>query len=150
MPMTVQEILDDKVNKGGRTHSLSPDGTVREAVAIMVRENIGSVLILEGDRLAGIITTREVVQGLAGLGERLLDAKVREIMNAAPATVRPDDSADGLRATMTELHITHVPVMQGGKLAGIISFHDIARSAIKDVAFENKLLKQYIKNWPQQ
>ncbi len=49
---------------------------------------------------------------------------------------------------MTELHITHVPVMKADQLVGILSFHNIARSAIKDVAFENQLLKQYIKNWP--
>ncbi|MFY8063627.1 MAG: CBS domain-containing protein [Usitatibacteraceae bacterium] len=55
---------------------------------------------------------------------------------------------DHLRGLMTELHITHVPVMDADKLVGILSFHDIARSAIKDVAFENQLLKQYIKNWP--
>jgi CBS domain-containing protein len=49
---------------------------------------------------------------------------------------------------MTEMHITHVPVMNHDRLVGILSFHDIARSAIKDVTFENSLLKQYIKNWP--
>jgi len=150
MPMTVQEILDDKVVKGGCTYSVAPEAPVRDAVAIMVRESIGSVLVLEGEALAGLITTREIVRSLDTLGARLLDAKVREVMDANPATVHPEDSADSLRATMTERHITHVPVMQDGKLVGIISFHDIARSAIKDVAFENNLLKQYIKNWPQQ
>jgi CBS domain-containing protein len=69
-------------------------------------------------------------------------------MDAKPAVVRPEDSADTLRTTMTERHVTHVPVVKGRALVGIVSFHDIARSAIKDVAFENKLLKQYIKNWP--
>ena len=149
MPMTVQEILDDKAVKGGRTHSVSADAPVREAVAIMVRENIGSVVVMEGAALAGLITTREVVRSLDSLGARLLDAKISEVMDTNPATVLPEDSADSLRATMTERHITHVPVMKDGALVGIVSFHDIARSAIKDVAFENKLLKQYIKNWPQ-
>ena len=149
MPMTVQEILDDKGSLGGRTHGTSPEAPMSEAVATMVREDIGSVVVLEGDCLVGILTRREVVKGLENLGARLLQVKVREVMNPVPAVVHPEDSADGLRSTMTELHLSHVPVMKDKRIVGIISFHDIARSAIKDVAFENKLLKQYIKNWPQ-
>jgi CBS domain-containing protein len=148
MPLTVQEILDDKAPADGRVHAVAPTAPVREAVALMVRENIGSVVVLEGGELAGIVTRRELVKGLDGLGARLLEAPVRDVMDARPAVVRPEDSADSLRTTMTDRHVTHVPVLSGGALVGIVSFHDIARSAIKDVAFENKLLKQYIKNWP--
>ena len=149
MPLTVQEILDDKAVKGGRTHGVAPGAPVREAVATMVREDIGSVVVLDGGRLAGIVTLRELLRGLDRQGPRLLEAEVREVMNPDPAVVHPEDSADGLRAMMTERHVSHAVVMGEGGLAGIISFHDIARSAVKDVAFENKLLKQYIKNWPQ-
>ena len=148
MPLTVQEILDDKAPKGARLHAVAPASTVREAVTVMVREDIGSVVVLEGGELAGLVTLRELVKGLDSLGGRLLEAPVRDVMNARPAVVRPEDSADSLRTTMTESHVSHVPVVKDGTLVGIVSFHDIARSAIKDVAFENKLLKQYIKNWP--
>ena len=148
MPLTVQEILDDKSPKGARLHSVAPDAPVREAVALMVREDIGSVVVLEDGELAGLVTLRELVKGLDSLGARLLEAPVREVMDARPAVVRPEDSADSLRTTMTERHVSHVPVVNGGTLVGIVSFHDIARSAIRDVAFENRLLKQYIKNWP--
>jgi len=130
MPLTVQEILDDKAVQGGRTHGVSPEAPVREAVATMVRQDIGSVVVQEGEALLGILTLREMV------------------MNPSPAAVHPEDSADGLRAMMTERHVSHAPVVKDGRLVGIVSFHDIARSAVKDVAFENKLLKQYIKNWP--
>jgi CBS domain-containing protein len=122
---------------------------VREVVATMVRENIGSVVVMDGDALAGLITLREVVLGLENRGASLLDTAAREVMNAAPVIVQPGDSADGLRSMMTERHVSHAVVIAGGQLAGIISFHDIARSAVKDVSFENRLLKQYIKNWPQ-
>ena len=70
-------------------------------------------------------------------------------MKADPPTAQLEDSVDFLRGLMTQLHITHVPVVDKGVLVGILSFHDIARSAIKDVAFENQLLKQYIRNWPE-
>ena len=78
-----------------------------------------------------------------------VSAKARDVMKANPPVAKPEDTADTLRSLMTELHITHVPVMDEGALIGILSFHDIAKSAIKDAAFENKLLKQYIKNWPE-
>ncbi len=148
MPQTVQEILDDKSPQGARLLSVAPGSPVRDAVAVMVREDIGSVVVLEDGELAGIVTLREIVKALDSLGGRLLEAPVRDVMNAKPAVVRPEDSADSLRTTMTEHHVSHVPVVKESALVGIISFHDIARSAIKDVAFENKLLKQYIKNWP--
>ena len=70
-------------------------------------------------------------------------------METSPPVAKPDDGVDYLRGLMTDLHITRVPVIDHGVLVGIVSFHDIARSAIKDAAFENQLLKQYIKNWPQ-
>jgi len=148
MPLTVQEILDDKLGQGGRTHGIASGAPVREAVATMIREDIGSVLVLEGGELAGIITLRELLKGLDSQGARLLDARAAEVMDPNPAIVHPEDSADSLRAMMTERHVSHAPVLKDGRLVGIVSFHDIARSAVKDVAFENRLLKQYIKNWP--
>ena len=147
-PMTVQEILDDKPVTGRRMMTLTPASPVSEAVAMMVRENISSVLVLDGSKLAGILTLRELLYGLEKFGSKLLDARVGDVMNAAPARIAPDDTADKLRSIMTEKHVTHMPVLDGDELVGVISFHDIARSAVKEAAFENKLLKQYIKNWP--
>jgi CBS domain-containing protein len=149
MPLTVQEILDDKGGGGGKTHAVSPEAPVREAVATMAREHIGSVVVLRDGALIGILTLREVVMGLERLGAALLDTATGEVMNGKPAVVRHDDSADSLRSLMTERHVSHAAVLRDGALAGVISFHDIARSAVKDVTFENRLLKQYIRNWPQ-
>ncbi len=146
--MTVQEILDDKPVTGRHMMTLSPVSPVSEAVTMMVRENISSVLVLDGSRLAGILTLRELLYGLEKLGAKLLEARAGDVMNAAPPRIAPGDSADKLRSIMTEKHVTHVPVLEGDELVGVISFHDIARSAVKEAAFENKLLKQYIKNWP--
>jgi CBS domain-containing protein len=89
-----------------------------------------------------------LLAGLNTLGEGFLQAPCKKVMKINPPVAKPDDPVDHLRGLMTEMHISHVPVMDKGKLVGILSFHDIARSAIKDVAFENQLLKQYIKNWP--
>ena len=76
--------------------------------------------------------------------------KVAEVMVGNPVVADPDDSMDQVRSVMTENHIRYLPVLKAGALLGIVSFHDIARAALKLANFENKLLKQYIKNWPEQ
>ena len=146
--MNVQELLDDKAATGSALHSVGPGASVREAVRLMVSSNISSALVMEGGRIAGLITLRELLRGLDMMGERLLDARAEEVMVREPICVAPEDSVAALRGLMTEYHVTHVPVRRGDELLGILSFHDIARSAVKDALFENELLKKYIKNWP--
>lgn len=150
MSMTVAELLRDKAQQapGSALYSIAPDATVAAAVSLMVQKAISSVLVLDGESMLGLITLRELLVGLNTRGGMLLQTSCREVMKTNPPVAKPDDTVDHLRGLMTELHITHVPVMNNGKLVGVLSFHDIARSAIKDVAFENQLLKQYIKNWP--
>jgi len=146
--LNVQELLDDKAAQGSVLHSVAPGASVREAVRLMVSCDISSVLVLDGGSMAGLITLRELLRGLDMMGERLLDARAEEVMVRAPVCVGPEDTLDTLRGLMTERHVTHVPVRRADELLGIVSFHDIARSAVKDALFENELLKKYIKNWP--
>ena len=151
---TVADLLSDKArqtqNEAKRVlFSICPDGTVAEAIAVMAKNEISSMIVMEAGHMVGLITFRELLTGLDTHGGNLLHAKCRDVMKLKPPVAKPEDSVDHLRGLMTELHITHVPVVEHGVLVGILSFHDIARSAIKDVAFENKLLKQYIKNWPE-
>jgi CBS domain-containing protein len=148
---TVADLLKDKAHQSParRLFSVGPDVVVSEAVALMVQSGISSVLVAENDEMLGLITLRELLKGLNTHGGALMQATCRNVMKVNPPVAKPDDTVDHLRGLMTELHITHVPVMDHGALVGILSFHDIARSAIKDVDFENKLLKQYIRNWPE-
>ncbi len=150
MTLTVAELLKDKVRQGSAPalFSVTPDSALADAIKTMVEKEISSVLVTDGDKLAGLITLRELLVGLNTHGGALTNAKCRAVMKANPAVAKLDDTVDHLRALMTELHITHVPVIDQDKLVGILSFFDIARNAIKDVDFENKLLKQYIRNWP--
>ena len=99
--------------------------------------------------MLGLLNLRELLQGLNSHGGNLMQAKCRNVRRINPLVAKPDDSVDHLCGLMTGPHITHVPVGDHGVLIGILSFHDIARSAIKNVALENQLLKQYIKNWPE-
>ena len=149
MPLTVQEILDDKRDQGGRTHGLAPGAPVREAVATMIREDIGSVLVLEGGVLAGIITLRELLKGLASQGARLLDARADEVMEPEPGH-RP---SRGLRRQPAR-HDDGAPREPRAGPEGraprrhrLVPRHRPQRG--QGCRLRNRLLKQYIKNWPQ-
>ena len=75
--------------------------------------------------------------------------RIGDVMVADPISGSPDDSIEHLREVMTKNHVRYLPVRDGDKLLGVISFHDVAKSVIKETSFENRLLKRYIKNWPQ-
>ena len=151
MSITVAELLQDKARQSPASvlFSVAPDAPTSEAVAMMVSNNISSVIVRQNDVMVGLITLRELLQGLSEHGDALLKTSCGTLMKINPPVAKVEDTADHLRGLMTELHITHVPVMKAEKLIGILSFHDIARSTIKDADFENKLLKQYIKHWPE-
>ena len=151
---TVADLLKDKAQQVRSTpkpalFSTTPDTTVAEAVSSMNKNEISSMIVMEAGAMVGLITLRELLQGLNAQGGNLMQAKCRNVMKINPPVTKPEDSVDHLRGLMTKLHVSHVPVIDHGVLVGILSFHDIARSAIKDVAFENQLLKQYIKHWPE-
>ena len=149
--ITVAELLQDKARQaaGSALFSVAPDVSIADAVNVMVTKRISSILVSENENMLGLITLRELLQGLNTHGGDLMQFKCRDVMKLNPPVAKPDDSVDHLRGLMTEMYLSHVPVMDHGKLVGILSFHDIARSAIKDADFENRLLKQYIKNWPE-
>lgn len=151
---TVADLLKDKATQPQSAlkrgiFSIGPDTSVADAVSSMTKNEISSMIVMDAGEMMGLITLRELLQGLNSHGGNLMTAKCRNVMKINPPVAKPEDSVDHLRGLMTQLHITHVPVMDHGVLIGILSFHDIARSAIKDVSFENQLLKQYIKNWPE-
>jgi len=89
------------------------------------------------------------VQGMAKQGCNLKDAEVSTIMVTEPVVANAEDSVDYARDVMTKSHIGHLPILDGNKLLGIISFHDVARACLKEANFENSLLKRYIKHWPE-
>ncbi|MFM7459513.1 MAG: CBS domain-containing protein [Burkholderiales bacterium] len=150
MSMTVSELLADKAKQapGAMLYMVGPEAGVEEAVALMTEKAISSVIVANEGEMQGLITLREILAALNRQGGSIMQAKCRHVMKVNPPTAKLEDTVDHLRSLMTEMHITHVPVMNHDQLVGILSFHDIARSAIKDVAFENSLLKHYIKNWP--
>ncbi len=150
MSMTVAELLSDKAKQSpdATLFTIAPNALVTEAVALMVAKAISSVIVFYDGQMHGLITLREILSALNTQGGAVTQARCEHVMKLNPPTAKLEDTVDYLRSLMTERHITHVPVLDASKLVGILSFHDIARSAIKDAAFENQLLKQYIKHWP--
>ena len=143
-------IIRDILNlKGSTIFSIAPQGLVADAVSTMVKNDIGSLVVLESGKMAGMLTFREVLKGLNDRSGNMGDLAVRDVMVHEPLTCVPDDPSDSLRESMANQHVRYVPVMEAGTLLGVISFHDIAKAAIKEASFENRLLKRYIKNWPE-
>jgi CBS domain-containing protein len=115
----------------------------------MVSLGVGSLVVLKNGEMVGLLTERDVVHGMVKLGLGLRDVEVKAIMETEPVVANADDSVDYARDVMTKSHIGHLPILDGNKLYGIISFHDVARASLKEAKFENSLLKRYIKHWPE-
>ena len=143
--MQVKEILRVK---GNRLVSAEPAGRAVEAVSTMAKENLGSLVVMEQGRMVGMLTFHELLRALAKKGGSLGDTKVADIMVHDPVTATPEMEVNDLRRTMLESGARYLPVMQDGRLLGVISFRDVAKAVLEEQDFENKMLKGYIKNWP--
>ena len=143
--MQVKEILRVK---GNRLITADPGGRAVDAVKTMAEQNLGSLVVLEQGRMAGMLTFHELLAALAKRSGALGELKVSEIMQRDPVTASPEMEVNDLRRTMLDTGARYLPVVQDGKLLGVISFRDVAKAVLEEQDFENKMLKGYIKNWP--
>ena len=151
--MKVQDILK---LKGNRMFTSSPSESLSDAVIRMAEEDIGSLVVLQGDQLAGMLTFREVLVVLAkrqkeqrvGPTPTMNQILVSEVMNARPTHATPDMTIDTLREVMNACGERYLPVVDGQKIFGVVSFHDVARAVLDAQSFENRMLKAYIRDWP--
>jgi CBS domain-containing protein len=145
--MLVKDIL--KI-KGSQIYSIGPEALLPQAVNLMVEHDIGSLLVMEKGRMTGMLTFREVLAAVHRHRGDIHEVKVAEVMVGNPECGKLDDTVDQMRGVMTEKHVRYLPIMDGEMLVGVLSFHDVAKAALRAASFENKLLKQYIKNWPEE
>jgi CBS domain-containing protein len=143
--MVVREILRIK---GHTLFTTAPTGRALDAVKVMAQHDIGSLVIMDRGQLAGMLTFREVLEALARRDGVLGDVSVEAIYERNPLTAAPDLDVMELRRAMLEHHARYVPVMDGGTLMGVVSFHDVAKAVFEDQSFENRMLRSYIKNSP--
>ena len=143
--MLVSEILRIK---GNTLFTTTPDGAVLDAVKVMVERDIGSLVVMDHGRLAGLLTFREVLAALCKGGGTLGSVKVSEIYEKDPLTASPKLDLMELRGSMLERHARYVPVMDGATLLGVVSFHDVAKAVLEEQGHENEMLKHYIQDSP--
>jgi CBS domain-containing protein len=152
--MHVRDILK---TKGAALFTVAPDCLLSQCIIVMADEDIGSLLVMDGQRLAGMVTFREVNRLLAQRQKGELphpaplvgEMRVSEIMIRDPVTVQLETDLHELRGRMVESHQRYVPVLDGELLAGVLSFHDVGRAVHEEQSFENRMLKAYIQDWPE-
>jgi len=140
--MNVETILK---TKGAAVVTIAPSATISEAVALLSRKRIGALVVsTDGREPLGILSERDIVQGLGQRGASLLDAKVDELMTRSVITCAPQDRLADLMALMTERRIRHLPVLDGGRLAGVVSIGDVVKNRLDEMEWESSSLKTYI------
>ena len=143
--MVVREILRIK---GHTLFTATPAGSALDAVKAMAQHDVGSLVVMDHGRLVGMLTFREVLEALARRDGTLGDLAIDAIYERNPLTATPDLDVMELRGAMLERHARYVPVMDGGTLMGVVSFHDVAKAVYEEQSFENRMLKSYIQSSP--
>lgn len=143
--ITVRDILRAK---GDQIWWISPDATVFSALELMAEKNVGALVVLDGETLAGIFSERDYARKVILKGKASKETAVREIMTSEVTTVRPGQSVDECMALMTDKRIRHLPVFEGEKLVGLISIGDVVKAVISEREFIIKQLENYITGGP--
>ena len=142
--MLVRDILK---LKDGAIYSIDAEAPLSLAVSLMVKHDIGSLVVMEKGRMTGMLTFREVLKALDGCDSPEA-VPARNVMVSEPRCASPGDTIDELRETMTRDHVRYLPVTDGARLLGVVSLHDVAKAIIKETRMENRLLKRYIEQAP--
>ena len=131
--------------KGSKIWSVSPQETVYNTLKLMAEQNVGAVLVLEGDTLAGIFSERDFARHTVKSNLRAQDVLIKDMMTSKILSVSPETSIDECMTIMTSKHIRHLPVInEEGKLAGLISIGDVVKRIIEDHKFSITQLERYV------
>jgi CBS domain-containing protein len=141
MAATVQQIIQ---KKGDTTYSVAPDTTVLQALKLMAERNVSAVLVTEGERLVGIFTERDYARKVVLKGLASKDTKVGDLMTQNVLTISPTHTVDDCMAIMTNNHIRHLPVVDKGRLTGIVSIGDAVKSVMEQQQATIEQLSGYI------
>jgi len=141
MAATVQQIIQ---KKGDTTYSVAPDTTVLQALKLMAERNVSAVLVTEGERLVGIFTERDYARKVVLKGLASKDTKVGDLMTQNVLTISPSHTVDDCMAIMTNNHIRHLPVVDKGRLTGIVSIGDAVKSVMEQQQATIEQLSGYI------
>lgn len=142
---TVRQLLE---NKGRTILSIAPDSPVYDALVVMAEKHVGALLVMEGDQLAGIFSERDYAREVALKGKTSRDTLVSEVMtpHSCIITVTLDDTVENCMNLVTDKRIRHLPVVDGGRLVGVLSIGDLVKETIAHQRFLIDQLESYIKS----
>jgi CBS domain-containing protein len=141
--MLIRDILN---LKGRAIYSIESSRPLAEAVTRMVEHDVGSLVVMESGRMCGMLTFREVLRAISSEPRALAAICAADVMVRDPMCGHPGDTIDELREAMTRHHVRYLPVTEGEKLLGVLSFHDVAKAVIREANMENRLLRRYIES----
>ncbi len=142
---TAKNILD---SKGRDVHTVRPDDTVLTALGLMAEHNVGALVVVENEELVGIISERDYARKVILKGKFSKDTPVSEIMEKRVLCISSTQIVDACMALMTEHRIRHLPVLEMGRLAGLVSVGDVVKAIIEDQKFTIEQLEHYIAGAP--
>lgn len=137
-------IADVLRNKGASVATITPETSVSGLLTELSVHNIGAMVVVSPDGVIGIVSERDVVRALQQRGADLLRCPVSEIMTKFVATCTPTDSVDSLSVLMTEKRVRHIPVMENGRLTGIVSIGDVVKTRMEELEASQEQLQAYI------
>ena len=137
----VKQLLD---NKGHEIHSIEPDASVFDAIKLMAEKEIGALLVMEGDKLAGIISERDYARKVILKGRSSRETPIKDIMTVQVTYAHPEQSVQECMAVMTDKRIRHLPILENNVVVGMISIGDLVKAIIAEQQFTIEQLEQYI------
>jgi CBS domain-containing protein len=141
--MTIASVLR---GKGSAVETIAGDATLTEVVRRLGEKRIGALPVIEGDRIAGIISERDVIYCLREHGAEVLAWPVSRVMTSPAITADPDTEVLGALATMTQRRIRHLPIVEGGEIRGIVSIGDLVKYRMERIEAEADAMRSYIQS----
>ena len=140
--MNVHTILR---NKGRSVVTIHPDATIERAIGVLRQRGIGALVVSDdGENVVGILSERDIVESLGRYGSELLAVSVAEVMSCPVVTCEPEDSVAELMAEMTSRRIRHFPVVEDGRLIGIVSIGDLVKNRLDQIEYEAHSMRSFI------
>lgn len=138
---TVRDLLTDK---GHDVWSIGPGESVYDAIELMANKEVGALMVMEGAKLIGVISERDYARKVILRGRSSKETQIREIMTTRVVYAQPEQTTEECMVLMTEKRIRHLPILDGGRLIGVISIGDLVKSTIAEQRFTIELLERYI------
>ena len=139
---TAAQILKSKPHQ--TVHTIEPTASVFDAVKLMAEKNIGALLVVERGQVVGIVSERDYARKIVLMSRASRDTPLRDIMSSPVMYVRPDQTSEECMALMTENRLRHLPVMDDGRLIGLVSIGDLVKATISEQQFIIEQLEHYI------